>query len=104
MRIVLAPVFAMLIFASPANALPGQCKRFEIPGSGIKRPDKTFCADMMQNAAGRNSFESCKIEMDGYESDMSAYLDCLDAEFKEAVSEYNGEVERFTCKAFGQHC
>ncbi len=59
---------------------------------------------MMQNAADRNSFESCKIEMEDYQSDMSAYLDCLDAEFNEAVTQYNGEVERFDCKAFGQHC
>ncbi len=42
--------------------------------------------------------------MEDYQSDMSAYLDCLDAEFNEAVTQYNGEVERFDCKAFGQHC
>ena len=104
LRFALASVLAIVIFTSPANALPGQCKRFEIPGSGIKRPDKPSCADMMKGAVDRNSFDSCKIEMDDYQFDVSAYLDCLDAEFNEAVTEYNGEVERFICQAPGEHC
>jgi hypothetical protein len=52
----------------------------------------------------RTLFDMCQADMDSYRFKMRLYLNCLKAESREAVEEYNSAVESFNCNAGGSVC
>ncbi len=98
-------VFAAVIafgYASPAAAigLDFECSEFRpmLQDRQLERPKPPFCATMY-GTFDEYSFDSCKFEMDRYQSKVQKYLNCLVSENKNAVEEFNDTVRQFNLRA-----
>lgn len=65
----------------------------------LERPRQPDCASTSYPFSDSYDFDSCKTEMEEYQSKLKGYLACLDSESKEAVSEYNQTVSAFNRRA-----
>lgn len=97
----LAFVLIALGLTNTVQAEPYQCMQFGL--TGLERPSKPSCITI-SFGGDESLFQLCKGEMDSYQSHMREYLDCLQAEADEAVSDYNNAVQSFNCNARGDYC
>lgn len=73
-------------------------ERISINSKTIERPEAPYCATSF-GPFDEFSFETCKRDMEEYQRKVEGFSECLVAENKRAVSEFNAAVRSFNRRA-----
>jgi hypothetical protein len=65
------------------------------------KPNAPYCASQYDKFDDQDDFDSCKSEMESYQSDVELFMSCLRRQGDEAISEYNDAVASFDRRAQG---
>ena len=82
----LVGVVAIVFMAGPAS---GYCSQ----------PDPPYCATTYGSFDSSYDFDSCKSQMQSYQSDVESFLSCQKRDSQTAIDEYNDAVESFNRRA-----
>lgn len=66
-----------------------------------REPNVPSCVTWSSTYEGQSEFDYCVNAIEGYQRDLEQYLDCVNRETTEAISQYNRTIEYFNCEASG---
>ena len=85
---------AATVCASSTLAGPYECSEFEDFSGMIKRPQPPGCVGYI--LPGEDfEIESCRSEVEEFKFTTNKYIECLKAEAKQAIDEYNEAVQSY---------
>ena len=63
------------------------------------RPNKPYCVSSYQKFRDQNEYTSCKFEVEEYLDNIREYVECLEMEREDAVSESEEVIQDFNSRA-----